>query len=195
MTHTSEDGATDLIRLPTSEFAGVFEKTPGLYLILDPSFTIVAANDAYCAATMTQHDAIVGRHLFEAFPDNPDDSSADGVENLRSSLLKVLKSRQADRMNIQKYDIRDAVSGAFSERYWSSLNVPVIGPDGYVKWIIHSVEDVTELMNLRTEFAARRGGAAAQRLLTQLRETERELEAERCENAELRETLRKQAKA
>ncbi len=192
MTPPSEDGATG-DRLPTSEFPGVFEKTPGLYLVLDPSFTIMTANEAYCSATLTERDAILGRHLFEAFPDNPGDSAADGVENLRSSLLKVLKSRQSDRMNIQKYDIRDTGSGSFAERYWSSLNVPVIGPDGYVKWIIHSVEDVTELMNLRTEFAARRGGAAAQRLLTQLRETERELEAERSENAELRETLRRQA--
>ena len=194
MASTSEDGATDAYRLPTSEFADVFEKTPGLYLILDPSFTIVAANDAYCSATMTARDTIVGRHLFEAFPDNPGDSGADGVENLRSSLLKVLKSRQSDRMNIQKYDMRDSGSGDFAERYWSPLNVPVIGSDGYVKWIIHSVEDVTELMNLRTEFAAKRGGAAALRLLNQLRETERELQAERSENAELRETLRKQAK-
>ncbi|MEJ0026418.1 MAG: PAS domain-containing protein [Rhizomicrobium sp.] len=192
MTPTSEDGAID--RLPTSEFSGVFDRTPGLYLVLDPSFTIMAANDAFCAATMTERDAIVGRHLFEAFPDNPGDSAADGVENLRASLLKVLKSRQPDRMNIQKYDVREAGSGAFAERYWSPLNVPVIGPDGYVKWIIHSVEDVTELMNLRTEFAARRGGAAAQRLLSQLRETERELAAERTENAELRETLRRHAK-
>src|SRR5580658_6857402 len=104
MTRTSEDGASD--RLPTSEFAEVFDKTPGLYLVLDPSFTIMAANDAYCAATMTERDLIVGRHLFEAFPDNPGDSAADGVENLRASLLKVLKSRHADRMNIQKYDVR-----------------------------------------------------------------------------------------
>jgi len=193
-TPPSEDGAAGVDRLPTSDFAGVFEKTPGLYLVLDPSFTIMAANDAYCAATLTERDVIVGRHLFEAFPDNPGDSAADGVQNLRSSLLKVLKSRRSDRMNIQKYDIRDVETGGFAERYWSSINVPVIGPDGYVKWIIHSVEDVTELMNLRSEFAARRGSAAAQRLLTQLRETERELEAERSENAELRETLRKQAK-
>ncbi|MEI9992629.1 MAG: PAS domain-containing protein [Rhizomicrobium sp.] len=194
MTATSEDGAVDPNRLPTAEFAVVFDGTPGLYLVLDPSFMIVAANDAFCAATMTERDAILGRHLFEVFPDNPGDSAADGVQNLRASLLKVLKSRQPDRMNVQKYDVREHGTGAFAERYWSWLNVPVMGPDGYVKWIIHSVEDVTELMNLRTEFAARRGAAAAQRLLTQLRETERELAAARTQNAELRESLRKQAK-
>jgi PAS domain-containing protein len=190
MTNTPEDGGGS-VRLAESEFADVFDKTPALYLVLDPSFTIMAANDAYCAATMTERATIVGRHLFEAFPDNPGDSAADGVQNLRASLLKVLKTRQPDRMNIQKYDIRGP--GSFVERYWSPLNVPVLGHDGYVKWIIHCVEDVTELMNLRAEFAAKRGGAAAQRLLAQLRETERELAAERMENAELRDSLRKQA--
>jgi PAS domain-containing protein len=195
MSNTPEDGGTaNSDRLPASEFAGVFDKTPGLYMVLNPSFTIMAANDAYCSATMTARETIVGRHIFEAFPDNPGDSAANGVENLRTSLLKVLKSRLPDRMNIQKYDIRRHDGSSFVERYWSPLNLPVLGSDGYVKWIVHSVEDVTELMNLRAEFTARRGDAAAQRVLTQLRETERELAAERAENAELRESLRKQAK-
>lgn len=190
----SEDGADEFNRLPTAEFVPVFDKTPGLYLVLDPSFKIMAANDAYCAATLTARDAIVGRHLFEAFPDNPHDSAANGVENLRASLLKVLKTRQIDHMKIQKYDVRRHGTDAFEERYWSPQNVPVLGEDGYVKWIIHCVDDVTELMNLRAEFAAKRDSAAAKPLLAQLRETERALAAERSENAELRETLRKQAK-
>jgi len=193
MTRTSEDDANEPDRLSSIDFSAVFEHVPGLYLVLDPSFTILAANDAYCAATTTERDAIVGRHLFEAFPDNPGDSSADGVQNLRTSLLKVLKSRQPDRMAIQKYDVRQHGTGPFNERYWSSLNVPVLGADGYVRWIIHCVEDMTELMSLRAEFAARRDGAAAQRLLVQLRDTERELAAERSENAELRESLRNRA--
>ncbi|MEI9994548.1 MAG: PAS domain-containing protein [Rhizomicrobium sp.] len=194
MTRTSEDGANVHGRLPTDQFAAVFEKTPGLHLVLDPSFTIVAATDAYCAATMTDRDKIVGHHLFEVFPDDPDDYAADGVKNLRASLLQVLKSRTPDRMTIQKYGIRQRGSDVFETRYWSPFNVPVLGADGYVQWIIHCVEDLTELVGLRAEFAARRDGAAAQRILVRLRDAERELEAERDENAELRETIRKQAK-
>jgi PAS domain-containing protein len=138
------------------DFAAVFRKTPGLYLIIDTRFDIAAVNDAYCAATMTERDAIVGHPLFEIFSDNPDDSAADGVANLRTSLLRVLKTRAADRMEVQKYDIRRRGSGGFEVRYWSPLNVPVLGEDGYVKWIIHSVEDVTDIVTMQTEFAARR---------------------------------------
>ncbi|HWD29744.1 MAG TPA: PAS domain-containing protein [Rhizomicrobium sp.] len=192
MTSTSEDGATIRSRLPQFEFEAVFDRTPHLYLVLDPSFTIVAANAAYCAATMTEHDAILGRAFFEVFPDNPGDYSADGVANLRASLLKVLKTREADRMDVQKYDIRTRDTGAFQERYWSPVNVPVMGSDGYVRWVIHSVEDVTEIMSLRAETAAQRSDAASQRLLVQLRETKRALAARDSENAELREMLRRQ---
>jgi PAS domain-containing protein len=189
----SEDDASRRALPPAPDFAGVFEKTPGLYLVLDPSFAIVAVNDAYCAATMTLRDDILGRYMFEVFPDNPGDSAADGVHNLRASLLNVLKTRQPDRMNIQKYDIERRDTGGFEVRYWSPLNIPVLGEDGYVTWIIHTVEDVTELMNLRAEFAARRDGVQEQqRILNQLHEAQRELSARRDENAELRETLRRQ---
>ncbi|MEI9888990.1 MAG: PAS domain-containing protein [Rhizomicrobium sp.] len=137
-------------------FKTVFEKTPGLYLVLDARFDIVAVNDAYLSATMTARDDIVGRPLFEVFPDNPGDSAADGVQNLRASLLKVLKSRAADRMKVQKYDIQRRGIGGFETRYWSPLNIPVLGDDGYVKWIIHNIEDVTELAAMRAEFNAKR---------------------------------------
>jgi PAS domain-containing protein len=175
------------------DFAAIFAKAPGLYLILDPSFTIVAVNDAYAKATMTQGVKIVGRLLFEVFPDNPGDSAADGVQNLRASLLTVLKTREPHRMAIQKYGIRRRGVGGFETRYWSPLNIPVLGSDGYVKWIVHNVEDVTEVVSLRAEFSKRGEARQQQAVLTQLRETQRELAAKRVENAELRATIRQQA--
>src|SRR5688572_19410395 len=88
------------------DYRTIFESVPGLYLILDPSFRIVAVSDAYLAATLTQRDAILGRDIFDVFPDNPDDAQADGVGNLRASLLRALHSRAADPMAVQKYDVR-----------------------------------------------------------------------------------------
>src|SRR5579863_4517556 len=68
------------------DFRALFESGPGLYLVLDPNLYIVAVSDAYCQATMTAREDIVGRHLFEAFPDNPDEIGATGTTNLRASL-------------------------------------------------------------------------------------------------------------
>jgi hypothetical protein len=45
-------------------------------LVLDPGLTIVGVTQAYLDATMTQRELIVGRGLFDVFPDNPDDPDA-----------------------------------------------------------------------------------------------------------------------
>ena len=70
--------------LPTvspPDFRALFESAPGLYLVLTPSFTIVAVSDAYLKATLTKRDQILGRHSFDAFPDNLDDPTACGGED------------------------------------------------------------------------------------------------------------------
>jgi PAS domain S-box-containing protein len=146
-----------LLRIPYElpDFRQVFEKSPELNLVVDVRFTIVAVTDAYCRATMTRRGDIVGRGLFEVFPDNPDDMRADGVANLRASILNVIRLRAADRMAEQKYDIRRP-DGVFEERYWRPLNSPILGADGYVRFILHAVEDVTELVHIRKEEAAAR---------------------------------------
>ncbi len=157
------------------DFRVVFEKSPELNLIVDVRFTIVAATDAYCHATMTNRDDIVGRGLFEVFPDNPEDSRADGVANLRSSLLNVIKFRIPDRMPEQKYDIRRP-DGVFEERFWRPYNSPILGPDGYVRFIVHSVEDVTELVRIRKEEAnARKRVIEQERTAADLRHSNSEL--------------------
>lgn len=77
---------------------------------------------------MTMRDGIVGRQIFDVFPDNPDDPTATGVANLRASLHRVLQRCGTDAMVIQKYDIRRPViqGGAFEERYWRPVNSPVL---------------------------------------------------------------------
>jgi hypothetical protein len=74
--------------LTAPDFRALFESAPGFYLVLapDPAHTIVAASDAYLAATMTLRENILGRGLFDVFPDNPADPSASGTRNLSASV-------------------------------------------------------------------------------------------------------------
>jgi PAS domain S-box-containing protein len=160
--------------LPASDFQTLFESTSGLYLVLTPDLTIVAVNNAYLCATLTKREAILGRHLFEVFPDNPDDPTATGVANLRASLGRVLQHRAPDTMAVQKYDIRrpESEGGRFEERYWSPVNSPVLGADGRVAYIIHRVEDVTEFVRLK------QAGTEQHRITEELRTRAAEMEAE-----------------
>jgi signal transduction histidine kinase/ActR/RegA family two-component response regulator len=133
------------------DFKTLFQFAPGLYLVLSPSLQIVAVSDAYLRATMTKREDIIGRGLFEVFPDNPDDPVATGVNNLHASLKRVLKKKESDAMAVQKYDIQRPASegGGFEERYWSPLNSPVLDKDGNLQYIIHKVEDVTDFVSLK----------------------------------------------
>ena len=137
--------------VPVNDFRLLFESAPGLYLVLSPHLQIVAASNAYLSATMTTRDDIVGRGIFEVFPDNPDDPAATGVRNLKASLQRVLRDRVSDIMQLQKYDVRrpEHDGGGFEERYWSPVNLPVLTRDGSLLYIIHRVEDVTDFMRLQ----------------------------------------------
>jgi signal transduction histidine kinase len=97
---------------------------------------------------MTKRDEIIGRGIFEVFPDNPNDPTADGASNLRGSLNRVLQGGVADTMAIQRYDVRRP-DGVFEERFWSPVNSPVFGADRTIEYIIHRVEDVTEFVKQR----------------------------------------------
>jgi len=136
------------------DYRALFTTTPSLLVVLDRDFMIVEANAAYCRATMTKRSEIVGRSLFDAFPDNPDDPAADGVRNLRASLGRVVKFRRADAMAVQKYDIR-LPGGGFELRCWNLLNTPILGDDGNVLWIILHAEYVTDLVRIHGEGVAR----------------------------------------
>lgn len=178
------------------DFRRIFETLPGLYLILSPAFRIVAASDAYLRATNTTRDGVVGRDIFDVFPDNPDDPEASGVQNLRASLERVLVERVAQPMAVQRYDIRraDAATG-FEERYWAPVNAPVFGADGDVCCIIHRVEDATEAVRFQSAAVERERVAAefhVQRaeLRSEIAERQQELVDQERASAELRESHR-----
>lgn len=135
------------------DFQVLFESAPDLYLVLDSKLVIVAVSDAYTSATMTRRENILGRGIFDVFPDNPDDAETEGEHNLRASLQKVLKTGKPDAMPVQKYDIRkpEEEGGGFVERYWSPLNTPINNQDGKLAYIIHRVEDVTEFVCLKQQ--------------------------------------------
>jgi PAS domain S-box-containing protein len=155
------------------DFRALFESAPELYLVLTPDLRIVAVSEAYLRATMTRRGEILGRGLFDVFPDNPDDPAATGERNLRASFQRVMQDRRADTMAVQKYDIRrpESEGGGFEERYWSPINSPVLGEDGQIAYIIHRVEDVTEFVRLK------QSGIERDKLTTELRERSEQMGA------------------
>jgi serine phosphatase RsbU (regulator of sigma subunit) len=135
---------------PKIDYTGVFAALPSPCVVLGTDLVIADANSAFCVVTGRSRVELVGQYLFDVFPDNPADPEADGVATLKASLHHVLSSGQTDHMALQKYDI--PVAGnleVFKERWWSAINVPVLGPDGKVAWILHRSEDMTDVVRAR----------------------------------------------
>jgi PAS domain S-box-containing protein len=139
----------------------LFRAMPSLCAVLaadDPRFTVIEATDAYCAAARQPRAQLLGRGLFESFPD---DASEDKEPRrrieaaLRESLATVFRTRAAHRMEVQRYDI-PGPDGGLVARYWQPINTPIPAQNGNVECILHQVEDVT----------AERAGQTFQREMT-----------------------------
>ena len=132
--------------LDSKDFQRLVRAAPGMFVVLRPDadYTILAASDEYLR-TSHADESILGRPLFEVFPDNPTVEDPVGSRTLRASLARVIACGEPDRMSVVRYDVRRPASegGAFEERYWSPLNVPVLGADGRIEYIVHRVEEAT----------------------------------------------------
>ncbi|RZU36143.1 serine phosphatase RsbU (regulator of sigma subunit) [Streptomyces sp. BK022] len=129
------------------DYAAVFQALPGAVALISADLVFVDANLAFLTQAGRSRDQVVGRYLFDAFPDNPADPGASGARNLEASLRRVLLNREPDTMALQRYDVESAdQDGRWEERYWSPVNAPVFAPDGHIAVLIHRVEEVTELL-------------------------------------------------
>ncbi|MFD9636148.1 PP2C family protein-serine/threonine phosphatase [Streptomyces violascens] len=166
------------------DYEVVFRALPGPVALLTTDLVYADVNDSFLSMTGRTRDQVVGRYIFDVFPDNPGDPDASGMRNLLASLRRVAETGERDTMALQRYDVVDpSTPGVWEERYWSPVNTPVFGEDGKVVLILHRVEEVTELMRAR----ARAGGADGDRA----RVLEAELYTRARELQELNEQLRR----
>ncbi|MFF4837590.1 PP2C family protein-serine/threonine phosphatase [Streptomyces sp. NPDC001315] len=163
------------------DYAGVFQALPGMVALLTPDLMYADANEEFLRVAGRTREQMIGRHLFEVFPDNPNDPTATGMRDLEASLSRVLATGERDAMALQRYDVAcPDRPGEWEERYWSPVNAPVFDADGKVVLLVHRVEEVTELIRAR----GGPGGGRARVLEAELYTRARELQ-------ELNERLRR----
>ncbi|MBC9729059.1 PP2C family protein-serine/threonine phosphatase [Streptomyces sp. TRM68367] len=138
MTHTAID------------YAAVFQAFPGVVALLTPDLVYADVNEEFLRVVGREREEIVGRHLDDLFPDNPNDPRATGMRNLKASLNRVVASGERETMALQRYDVElPDRPGHWEERYWSLVNAPLTAPDGKVELLVLRVEEVTELIRAR----------------------------------------------
>jgi PAS domain S-box-containing protein len=170
---------------PPAEILKALETAPNMYLVLSPDLYIITASDAYLQATETIREKIAGRHIFEAFPDNPDlPDGDDGMQNIKASLQTVLRTKKPDYMRVQRYDVPDIKNpGKFIPRYWDPSHTPVLDEKGHIAYIIQLATNVTD--KIITERALLKSQLEQEATLEQLHSLNDEL---LLTNTELRQT-------
>ncbi len=130
----------------------IFNKSSIPTLILsaeDQYFTILEVNEAYLKTTNTTREFIIGKPVFSVFPKNPSDQVSDNMEKTILSLEQVIHTKEQHTMNQYRYDIPVPGTDLFLEKYWTSINTPVLDSSNTVRMIAHSPIDVTETIILQ----------------------------------------------
>ncbi|HZF99743.1 MAG TPA: PAS domain-containing protein, partial [Chitinophagales bacterium] len=164
MTH-----AATHVGLLTNLDMAVFEAMPGCTALIQadaPVYTLLAATRDYLDTTKRSKEELIGKSLFEAFPQSPDDAEFNGEANLRASFQKVIASKDPHQLPVQRYDI-PMPDGTFDVRYWRAVNKPVPGPDGRVAYIVHTAEDITQTVASEQREEKMKGMEAAHNLFMQ----------------------------
>ena len=121
-----------------------FETIPVCLAILFTDFTILTASNLYLQATGKTRDEIINKNIFDAFPENPETPNANSAADFKHSLEFAISSKQAHCMGILRYDVQDFINkDKFYERYWETINTPILSETGEVSYIIILGTDIT----------------------------------------------------
>lgn len=153
------------------DFRDVLAHSPNPYVILDPSLTIIWANNAYLGVTGRSLDEIESRGIFEAFP-----SEGESYRQLKSSFDRVLATAEPDEIAHIPYSIPNS-EGGFDTHIWSATHTPFLDENGAVEYILQHTVQITGMEQTGSERDAasvvRRAEAVEQRYQGATKELER----------------------
>jgi PAS domain S-box-containing protein len=136
-----------------ADYQALFRASPYPYLVLAPDLTIIGANEAYLRAVRRTADELVGRYVFDAFPEDARNPHTTDANELKASLLRAFNDGVPTATAFVRYAIPVATPAGtvFEERYWSAVHTPVLGADGKPYMVFQNAIDVTELYHFDEE--------------------------------------------
>ncbi|MEW1828192.1 SpoIIE family protein phosphatase [Streptomyces sp. NPDC088196] len=159
---------------PEIDYEAVFRDLPGMVALLTPELVYVDANQDFERLSGRKREELVGRYIFDVFPENPKDPAAAGMRETRESMLRAATTGERDTMALLRYDIEDPLRpGRWVEHFWSPVNAPIRDRNGEVTLIVHRVEEVTEFVRA---IGGRAGDRRARVLEAELYTRARELQ-------------------
>ncbi|MDB5168357.1 MAG: domain S-box protein [Candidatus Saccharibacteria bacterium] len=130
----------------TIDHKKLFQSLSNAYIVYgvdDPDFTILEENQAHAEISMVKRDDIIGKSVFDVFPDVSEQYLKTGVSLFKESVRKVIRTKRPDMMPNLKYDLVDK-KGNVTQKVWSLVHYPVFDKENNVIAVCQSTEDVTD---------------------------------------------------
>jgi signal transduction histidine kinase/PAS domain-containing protein len=130
----------------TIDYKNLFQSLTAAYIVFDvddPNFTILEENEAHAAIAMQKRNNVVGRSLFDVFPDLSEKYKTTGVSDLLESIRKVIRTGEHDILPTLHYDLLDP-NGQPTQMYWHVSHHPVLDEQGKVVGVYQATTDITD---------------------------------------------------
>ena len=133
-------------KLGTLNYRQLFRDLPGALLLLDasaPDFPILDLNKTCEELAGVGRTDVIGRPVFDVFPDISSRFRKTGVSEPREHIEAVAKTGSPKQLETFRYD-RKLPGGRTEARYWQANYQPVFDTEKRVQYILCTVLDVTE---------------------------------------------------
>lgn len=130
---------------PQLDYKKIFDLMPDPYWVISanpPVFTVLEVNDAHNQVSKLKRKDIIGKPLFEVYPDKSKKFLTTGINDVELSLLRVIETRKSDVMDTIQYSLKQP-DGPQGLHYWQPVNVPILDEKGDVEFIVQSSRNVT----------------------------------------------------
>ncbi len=121
------------------DFQRLFQDIPTPLMILDHDLCFMAANDCYLEMTSRTHGELIGRFVFDAFPE-----SDDRIASIRCAFQRALAG-EVTVLERNVFAIRGR-DGVVEDSWWYCEQRPVIGDDGAIIGVMQHAHNVSREM-------------------------------------------------
>lgn len=118
------------------DFGDVFRHAPSSYMILDRELRYINVNECYCTVVGMPRDALIGRKVFDVFPEE-----GERLDRFKEAFERAVDGERNCVVR-QLYRMPDA-DGTMRDVWWTCHHEPVRDLSGRICGVLQNANDVT----------------------------------------------------